>query len=107
MTVTTLKVAFEPLVSTCTFCTHLIRETSPGVFAHIDDQCRECFGTGQPCPYPEDHGVHEYFSRENKARVTCVWPEAHQCRWCHRVLDAAELPCPDHIGCCGGCCQLR
>lgn len=100
---TTLGPTTQRFVSTCTRCTDLCVEITPGVFTHLDDQCRECFGTGQPCPYPEDHGVHTYAVRA-VGRVACTQAEAHECHWCRRALDASQLPCPDHPQCCG-CCE--
>lgn len=90
-----------PLVSHCANCGALVvaEPGTPGAFAHLGEACKECFGTGAPCPYPELHG----------APGRCRGAEAVECAWCHRVLEAALgadlAACPDHSDPCCGCCQ--
>lgn len=95
------------MVSVCVSCASLIIQTGPDLFAHLDDQCQECFGTDEPCPYPENHGVHQVSARVNGVRQTadCRVAEPASCRWCRRLFDATEKPCPDHRECCGNCCE--
>lgn len=102
----------ENLISTCTGCDCLIFEATPGIFKHVKRACKECFGTDAACAYPELHGVHEYTVTQPAAtpggepvrvRVTCTDAQPHLCGHCRRVMDAAELPCPDHRSCCGCC----
>jgi len=82
-------------VHVCVNCGDFVTESRPGIFAHLDNMCKECFGTGQPCPYPELHG----------APRRCPAAEAVQCAWCHRLLEADPGRCPDHRDPCCGCCQ--
>lgn len=103
----------DQLVSLCVSCASLIVQVQTGsgtgafAFVHVADQCQECFGTGEPCPCPENHGVHRFslFVNGRRETVTCTEAEAGQCRWCRRVFDATEKPCPDHRECCGNCCE--
>ena len=85
------------LVSHCANCGELVAAlaTEPEVFTHLQEACKECFGTAGPCPYPELHGCGR----------PCPGAEAVECAWCHRVLEAAVKACPDHRDPCCGCCQ--
>lgn len=100
----TLRTRLEPLVSVCVTCSSLCGQIADGVFEHIDDACRECFGTTGPCAYSQQHGVHAYRVRASHLTVTCAQAAPAECAWCHRVLDAAAEPCPDHRAPCCGCC---
>lgn len=84
----------DTTVGICADCGHPVIEIRPGIYAHLADACRECFDTAAACPDPQEHGS-----------AACPAAEALHCGWCHRMLEAAVAPCPDHRDPCCGCCQ--
>jgi hypothetical protein len=102
-----LRATAERLLTVCVLCMSLCTQVAPGVFEHVGDVCRECVRDGGRCAYGAEHGVHTFRPRGQEEPVVCTQPQAALCAWCHRVLDAAELPCPDHREPCCGCCEPR
>lgn len=101
------QAALERLVTVCVQCASLCVQVAPDVFEHLNDVCRECFGTTGRCEYRQWHGMHEYRPRGSQQRVLCLQAQASQCSYCHRALDAQEAICPDHFHPCCGCCEPR